>query len=120
MEFSAEQRRAVDIEKARQDTCVVAGPGSGKTRVLVRFYERLVIEANVHPDRLLAITFTEKAARNMKERWSGRSSRLTFRPFTASAHGCCGRMPLRLASIRISRCWTRAAPQFSSSRQPSI
>ena len=68
MEFSAEQRRAVDIEKARQDTCVVAGPGSGKTRVLVRFYERLVIEANVHPDRLLAITFTEKAARNMKER----------------------------------------------------
>jgi len=36
--------------------------------VLVRFYERLVVEANVHPDRLLAITFTEKAARNMKER----------------------------------------------------
>jgi len=67
MEFSAEQRRAVDIEKARQDTCVVAGPGSGKTRVLVRFYERLVVEANVHPDRLLAITFTEKAARNMKD-----------------------------------------------------
>ena len=46
MEFSAEQRRAVDIEKARQDTCVVAGPGSGKTRVLVRFYERLVMEAD--------------------------------------------------------------------------
>src|SRR5437762_176979 len=98
MEFSAEQRRAVDIEKARQDTCVVAGPGSGKTRVLVRFYERLVIEANVHPDRLLAITFTEKAARNMKERLAEAfrelpdQRRQLEQAHVSTIHGFCARL----------------------------
>ena len=67
MEFTPRQLQAIDISKAGQDTCVVAGPGSGKTRVLVERYRRLV-EAGVAPQRILAITFTEKAARNMKER----------------------------------------------------
>ena len=67
MDFTPRQLEAIDISKAGQDTCVVAGPGSGKTRVLVERYRRLV-EAGVAPQRILAITFTEKAARNMKER----------------------------------------------------
>src|SRR6266852_7675836 len=67
MQFTPRQLDAIDISKAGQDTCVVAGPGSGKTRVLVERYCRLV-EAGVPPQRILAITFTEKAARNMKER----------------------------------------------------
>jgi len=67
MDFTPRQLDAIDIAKAGQDTCVVAGPGSGKTRVLVERYRRLV-ESGVPPRRILAITFTEKAARNMKER----------------------------------------------------
>ncbi|MBZ5593641.1 MAG: UvrD-helicase domain-containing protein [Acidobacteriia bacterium] len=67
MDFTPRQLDAIDISKAGQDTCVVAGPGSGKTRVLVERYRRLV-EAGCAPQRILAITFTEKAARNMKER----------------------------------------------------
>ncbi len=67
MDFTPRQLDAIDVSKAGQDTCVVAGPGSGKTRVLVERYRRLV-EAGVPPQRILAITFTEKAARNMKER----------------------------------------------------
>ena len=67
MDFTPRQLQAIDISKAGQDTCVVAGPGSGKTRVLVERYRRLV-GAGVAPQRILAITFTEKAARNMKER----------------------------------------------------
>ena len=67
MDFTPRQLQAIDISKAEHDTCVVAGPGSGKTRVLVERYRRLV-EAGVAPQRILAITFTEKAARNMKER----------------------------------------------------
>jgi hypothetical protein len=67
VDFTPRQVQAIDISTAGQDTCVVAGPGSGKTRVLVERYRRLA-EAGVAPQRILAITFTEKAARNMKER----------------------------------------------------
>lgn len=66
MELSPEQRAAV--QRSGQDVCVVAGPGSGKTRVLVERFAWLVEHRRVDAARILAITFTEKAARVMKER----------------------------------------------------
>ena len=44
MEFTPRQLDAINVAKAGQDTCVVAGPGSGKTRVLVERYRRLGFE----------------------------------------------------------------------------
>src|ERR1700723_1300465 len=64
--LSLAQRAAV--ERTNQDVCVVAGPGSGKTRVLIERFAWLVEFHNISSSRILAITFTEKAATEIKER----------------------------------------------------
>ena len=67
MGLTARQLEAVAVEATPRDTCVVAGPGSGKTTVLVAYFEQLV-ESGVDPLRILAITFTDKAANNMRDK----------------------------------------------------
>jgi ATP-dependent exoDNAse (exonuclease V) beta subunit len=97
-DFTPDQRRALDIAQRHLDTCIVAGPGSGKTTVLVEYFRRLVQEANADPQRILAITFTEKAAANMRKKLAeafadfAETRAALERAWVGTVHGFCARL----------------------------
>ena len=79
------QREAVAAES--QNMLVLAGAGSGKTRVLVHRIAWLIRAEGFSPWSILAVTFTNKAAREMRSRIEETRSRLKAKAFDAMMTG---------------------------------
>jgi len=83
------QREAV--EHVHGPLLVVAGAGSGKTRVLTMRIARLIDQAGVPPSRIFAVTFTNKAAGELRERL-GRLLGANESPWVSTFHSTCVRL----------------------------
>ncbi len=101
-DLNPEQRAAV--EHFTGPILVLAGAGSGKTRVLTRRVAHLVTHHGVQPDRILAVTFTNKATEEMRERLFKLLGEKSDRLWVATFHS---------AALRILR---RHAPELGYTR----
>lgn len=65
-DLNEKQREAVEYFDSHLR--IIAGAGTGKTKVLTRKILYLILEKKVDPSKILAVTFTNKAAKEMKDR----------------------------------------------------
>lgn len=85
--LNARQQEAVEASEGR--VRVVAGAGSGKTRVLAHRYAFLVNDLGISPGNILCLTFTNKAAQEMKHRISRMVDRGSVNDFICTIHSFC-------------------------------
>ena len=84
------QRHAVEVPGGA--LLILAGPGSGKTRVIAHRIAHLVQERAVPPWRILAVTFTNKAARELRERVEALLGDAAADLSLGTFHGICARI----------------------------
>jgi len=88
--LNPEQRAAVTLPE--QSALILAGAGSGKTRVLTTRIAYLISTGQVSPQNILAVTFTNKAAKEMLTRLSAMLPINTRGLWIGTFHGLCNRM----------------------------
>ncbi len=105
MAVSAPQAYLADLNEAQRDAVlttegpllVVAGAGSGKTRVLTYRVAHLIHSRGVKPNEILAITFTNKAAGEMRDRLTNMLGVTARAIWILTFHAACGRILRREA-----------------------
>lgn len=86
------------VRQASGPVLILAGAGSGKTKTLAHRIAYLIQHESVWPNELLAVTFTNKAARELRERvWKltnpgGHDVPRSFMPWMGTFHGICVRL----------------------------
>ncbi|MCL4380473.1 UvrD-helicase domain-containing protein [Candidatus Dependentiae bacterium] len=96
-QLNDQQRQAVLHRQG--SLLVVAGAGSGKTRVITARIARLLSENAIDPTAIVALTFTNKAAQEMRERIAQFLPTATALPFVGTFHAYC----LRLLKLQYAR-----------------
>jgi ATP-dependent DNA helicase UvrD/PcrA len=102
----APERYLADLNPAQREAVlategpllVIAGAGSGKTRVLTYRVAHLIAACGVKPNEILAITFTNKAAGEMRERLAGLLGGVARAIWILTFHAACGRILRREAA----------------------
>lgn len=92
--LNSAQRQAVETTDG--PLLILAGAGSGKTKTLTHRIAYLIAKRSIWPNQILAVTFTNKAAREMRERLGTLlqqdASQRTFMPWMGTFHGICVRL----------------------------
>jgi DNA helicase-2/ATP-dependent DNA helicase PcrA len=120
-QLNPEQRAAV--ETVDGPVLILAGAGSGKTRVITYRIAYLIQEKGVAPDSILAVTFTNKASREMGERIDRLLERGSLtKPLIATFHSLCVRILRRdIEALRVGgEGLTRAFAIYDENDQQSI
>ena len=99
-EFTSGQKKAIDT--LDKNLLVKAGAGAGKTRVLVERYLAILQLEAAEVEEIVAITFTRKAAREMKERVRSQVRRLVMEAAEAKQWGKWREVERKLDSAPIS------------------
>ncbi len=94
--LNPQQRKAVTAGKGQ--VLVLAGPGSGKTRVLTQRIVHLLRDQQVAPGAILAVTFTNKAAREMQQRVEAALENPPEGMWLGTFHASCARLLRREAN----------------------
>ena len=112
-DFRGEIFRGLNAEQAEAAThvdgplLILAGAGSGKTRVLVHRIAYLILEAGIPPWAILGITFTNKAANEMKSRVEALLPSFSGNIWISTFHSACVRILRRdIERIGVSRYFT--------------